>query len=117
MNPGADSSSVRGHLLPSGGATRAGVVCLSLALLGVGCSATLRRPSAREYRQQDVESFEKGKVLDASDQDQEWLDRYSRGGHGEVDRTLAWFGRRGRRIVDWGERDEWLVRDCGNLTR
>lgn len=59
------------------GAARAGVVCLSLALLGVwGCSATLRRPSAKEYRQQATESFEKGKYLDASDQYQELLDQY-----------------------------------------
>lgn len=59
------------------GAVRAGVVCLSLAFLGMwGCSATLRRPSAKEYHQQAAESFEEGKYLDASDQYQELLDQY-----------------------------------------
>lgn len=59
------------------GAARVGVVCLSLALLGVaGCSATLRRPSAKEYRQQAAASFEKEKYLDAADQYQELLDQY-----------------------------------------
>ena len=59
------------------GAARAGVVCLTLALLGVaGCSATLRRPSAKEYHQQAAASFEKEKYLDAADQYQELLDQY-----------------------------------------
>ena len=59
------------------GAAHAGVVCLSLALLGVaGCSATLRRPSAKEYHQQAAASFEKEKYLDAADQYQELLDQY-----------------------------------------
>ena len=59
------------------GAARVGVVCLSLVLLGVaGCSATLRRPSAKEYRQQAAASFEKEKYLDAADQYQELLDQY-----------------------------------------
>ena len=59
------------------GTAHVGTVCLSLALLGVaGCSATLRRPSAKEYRQQAAESFEEGKYLDASDQYQELLDQY-----------------------------------------
>ena len=59
------------------GAARVGVVCLSLALLGVaGCSATLRRPSAKEYHQQAAASFEKEKYLDAADQYQELLDQY-----------------------------------------
>lgn len=59
------------------GAARVGIVCLSLALLGVaGCSATLRRPSAKEYHQQAAASFEKEKYLDAADQYQELLDQY-----------------------------------------
>lgn len=59
------------------GAARVGLVCLSLALLGIaGCSATLRRPSAKEYHQQAAASFEKEKYLDAADQYQELLDQY-----------------------------------------
>lgn len=59
------------------GTARAGVICLSLVLLGVaGCSATLRRPSAKEYHQQAAASFEKEKYLDAADQYQELLDQY-----------------------------------------
>ena len=56
---------------------RIGVLCLSLALLGVwGCSATLRRPSAKEYYQQATESFTDQDYLGASDQYQELLDQY-----------------------------------------
>lgn len=59
------------------GAARAGLACLSLVLVGVaGCSATLRRPSAKEYHQQAAASFEKEKYLDAADQYQELLDQY-----------------------------------------
>ena len=53
------------------------VLCLSLVLLGVwGCSATLRRPSAKEYYQQATESFTDEDYLGASDQYQELLDQY-----------------------------------------
>ena len=59
------------------GVARAALVCLSLVLLSVaGCSATLRRPSAKEYHQQAAASFEKEKYLDAADQYQELLDQY-----------------------------------------
>ena len=53
------------------------VLCLSLVLLGVwGCSATLRRPSAKEYYQQATDSFTDEDYLGASDQYQELLDQY-----------------------------------------
>ena len=53
------------------------VLCLSLVLLGVwGCSATLRRPSAKEYYQQASESFTDEDYLGASDQYRELLDQY-----------------------------------------
>ncbi len=53
------------------------VLCLSLVLLGVwGCSATLRRPSAKEYYQQATESFTDEDYLGASDQYRELLDQY-----------------------------------------
>lgn len=58
-------------------AHRVAVLCLSLALLSVwGCSATLRRPSAKEYYEQASQSFQKEEYLDASDQYQELLDQY-----------------------------------------
>lgn len=53
------------------------VLCLSLVLLSVwGCSATLRRPSAKEYYQQATDSFTDEDYLGASDQYQELLDQY-----------------------------------------
>ncbi len=53
------------------------VLCLSLLLVGVwGCSATLRRPSAKEYYQQATESFTDEDYLGASDQYRELLDQY-----------------------------------------
>ena len=53
------------------------VLCLSLLLVSVwGCSATLRRPSAKEYYQQATESFTDEDYLGASDQYRELLDQY-----------------------------------------
>ena len=42
----------------------------------MGCSATLRRPSAKEYYQTAAGSFEEEHYLDASEQYQELLDQY-----------------------------------------
>ena len=56
---------------------RISILCLSLVLVSVwGCSATLRRPSAKEYYQQAGESFADEDYLGASDQYQELLDQY-----------------------------------------
>ena len=56
---------------------RISILCLSLVLVSVwGCSATLRRPSAKEYYQQASESFADEDYLGASDQYQELLDQY-----------------------------------------
>ena len=56
---------------------RISILCLSLLLVSVwGCSATLRRPSAKEYHQQASESFADEDYLGASDQYQELLDQY-----------------------------------------
>ena len=56
---------------------RIGVLCLSIVLVGVwGCSATLRRPSAKEYYQQAAGSFEEEDYIGASEQYQELLDQY-----------------------------------------
>jgi len=55
---------------------RISILCLSLVLVSVwGCSATLRRPSAKEYYQQAGESFADEDYLGASDQYQELLDQ------------------------------------------
>ena len=56
---------------------RISILCLSLVLVSVwGCSATLRRPSAKEYYQQATDSFTDEDYLGASDQYQELLDQY-----------------------------------------
>ncbi len=56
---------------------RISILCLSLLLVSVwGCSATLRRPSAKEYYQQATDSFTDEDYLGASDQYQELLDQY-----------------------------------------
>ncbi len=53
------------------------VLCLSIVLVGVwGCSATLRRPSAKEYYQRAAESFTDEDYVGASEQYQELLDQY-----------------------------------------
>ena len=69
------------------------VLCLSLVLLGVwGCSATLRRPSAKEYYQQASESFTDEDYLGASDQYRELLDQYPLNPYAEEAQLKAAYG-------------------------
>lgn len=69
------------------------VLCLSLLLVGVwGCSATLRRPSAKEYHQQATESFADEDYLEASDQYRELLDQYPLNPYAEEAQLKAAYG-------------------------
>ena len=69
------------------------VLCLSLLLVGVwGCSATLRRPSAKEYHQQATESFADEDYLGASDQYRELLDQYPLNPYAEEAQLKAAYG-------------------------
>ncbi len=69
------------------------VLCLSLVLLGVwGCSATLRRPSAKEYYQQAAEAFTDEDYLGASEQYQELLDQYPLNPYAEEAQLKAAYG-------------------------
>ena len=69
------------------------VLCLSIVLLGVwGCSATLRRPSAKEYYQQAAESFTDEDYLGASEQYQELLDQYPLNPYAEESQLKAAYG-------------------------
>ena len=66
---------------------------LSLLLVGVwGCSATLRRPSAKEYYQQATASFTDEDYLGASDQYQELLDQYPLNPYAEEAQLKAAYG-------------------------
>ena len=72
---------------------RISILCLSLVLLGVwGCSATLRRPSAKEYYQQASDSFTDEDYLGASDQYQELLDQYPLNPYAEEAQLKAAYG-------------------------
>ena len=69
------------------------VLCLSIVLVGVwGCSATLRRPSAKEYYQQAAESFTDEDYLGASEQYQELLDQYPLNPYAEESQLKAAYG-------------------------
>ena len=69
------------------------VLGLSLVLLGVwGCSATLRRPSAKEYYQQANTSFADEDYLGASDQYRELLDQYPLNPYAEEAQLKAAYG-------------------------
>lgn len=69
------------------------ILGLSLLLVGVwGCSATLRRPSAKEYYQQATESFTDEDYLGASDQYQELLDQYPLNPYAEEAQLKAAYG-------------------------
>ena len=69
------------------------VLCLSLVLVSVwGCSATLRRPSAKEYHQQATESFADEDYLEASDQYRELLDQYPLNPYAEEAQLKAAYG-------------------------
>ena len=66
---------------------------MSLVLLGVwGCSATLRRPSAKEYYQQAAEAFTDEDYLGASEQYQELLDQYPLNPYAEEAQLKAAYG-------------------------
>ena len=72
---------------------RISILCLSLVLVGVwGCSATLRRPSAKEYHQQATESFAEEDYLGASDQYRELLDQYPLNPYAEEAQLKAAYG-------------------------
>ncbi len=69
------------------------ILGLSLVLVSVwGCSATLRRPSAKEYYQQASESFADEDYLGASDQYQELLDQYPLNPYAEEAQLKAAYG-------------------------
>ena len=69
------------------------VLGLSLVLVSVwGCSATLRRPSAKEYYQQAAESFTDEDYLGASEQYQELLDQYPLNPYAEEAQLKAAYG-------------------------
>ena len=69
------------------------ILCLSLVLVSVwGCSATLRRPSAKEYYQQASESFTDEDYLGASDQYRELLDQYPLNPYAEEAQLKAAYG-------------------------
>ena len=69
------------------------VLGLSLVLVSVwGCSATLRRPSAKEYYQQAAESFTDEDYLGASEQYQELLDQYPLNPYAEESQLKAAYG-------------------------
>ena len=69
------------------------ILCLSLLLVSVwGCSATLRRPSAKEYYQQATESFSDEDYLGASDQYRELLDQYPLNPYAEEAQLKAAYG-------------------------
>ena len=57
-----------------------------------GCSATLRRPSAKEYYQQAAESFTDEDYLGASEQYQELLDQYPLNPYAEESQLKAAYG-------------------------
>jgi len=72
---------------------RISILCLSLVLVSVwGCSATLRRPSAKEYYQQASDSFTDEDYLGASDQYQELLDQYPLNPYAEEAQLKAAYG-------------------------
>ena len=72
---------------------RIGVFLLSIVLVGVvGCSATLKRPSAKEYYQEAAEAFEDEDYLLASEKYQELLEQYPLNPYAEEAELKAAYG-------------------------
>ena len=69
------------------------VFFLSIVLVGtVGCSATLKRPSAKEYYQEAAEAFEDEDYLLASEKYQELLEQYPLNPYAEEAELKAAYG-------------------------
>ena len=69
------------------------VFLLSIVLVGVGgCSATVKRPSAKEYYQRAAEAFEEEDYLLSSEQYQELLEQYPLNPYAEESELRAAYG-------------------------